>query len=315
MCGSEEAPRTIGKRKSDLVLPISIVIAAAFIAFSILYRTGSGATRSEEITSNKNVSAAISNNAALLEEAVIPSKGVMLPVRWGKLGADLVDNGVIDEQKLEALYGERGGFTDEMRSFLKDKGSEGVVMNRENSGYLLNLFWALGLGAKNTILEKGPMMDPRYGGAGNFASTGGWTLAHGGAMNHYSQHSFFSLTSEQQALVEKVSQNIYRPCCGNSTYFPDCNHGMAMLGLLELMASQGVSETDMYAVALEVNSYWFPSNYLTIASYMETNGISWDKVDPKQMLSAEFSSAEGYQVIASKVKDSSLQGGGVGCGE
>ena len=59
-------------------------------------------------------------------------------------------------------------------------------------------------------------------------------------MNHYSMHRFIVLTPEQQALVEKVSKGIYRPCCGNSVYFPDCNHGMAMLGLLELMASQGV---------------------------------------------------------------------------
>lgn len=314
MCERKEASQGREEKKNELVMPISIVIAATLISFSIFYRAESSTVRSGKITSNKDTSATISNDETLREEAVIPNEGVTLPVRWGELGVGLVGNGVIDEQKLEALYAERGGFTDEMRSFLRDKGSEKVVMNRENSGYLLNLFWALGLGTKNTILEKGPMMDPRYGGAGNFASTGGWTLARDGAMSHYSRHSFFTLTSEQQALVEKVSQNIYRPCCGNSTYFPDCNHGMAMLGLLELMASQGVSEGDMYAAALKVNSYWFPNNYLTIASYMETKGTPWNKVDPKQMLGAEFSSAGGYQAIVSKVRLPSFQGG-VGCGE
>jgi hypothetical protein len=44
------------------------------------------------------------------------------------------------------------------------------------------------------------------------------------------------LTAEQQALVEEVAAEIYRPCCNNSTLFPDCNHGMAMLGFLELLA-------------------------------------------------------------------------------
>ena len=102
------------------------------------------------------------------------------------------------------------------------------------------------------------MTDPKYGGAGNFASTGGWTLAQGDVMNHYSMHSFITLTPEQQVLVEKISKEIFRPCCNNSTYFPDCNHGMAMLGLLELMASQGTSEAEMYKIAKEVNSYWFP---------------------------------------------------------
>ena len=119
-------------------------------------------------------------------------------------------------------------------------------MTQENSGTILNLLWAFGLANKNEILEKGPMMDKRYGGAENFASTGGWTLSKGDSMNHYSMHSFITLTPQQQSLVEKVSQNIYRPCCGNSTYFPDCNHGMAMLGLLELLASQGISENEMY---------------------------------------------------------------------
>ena len=87
-------------------------------------------------------------------------------------------------------------------------------------------------------------------------------------MDHYNRHIFFKLTPEQQALVDKVSRGIYRPCCNNSTHFPDCNHGMAMLGFLELMASQGVSEQDMWKAALAVNSYWFPDTYINIATYI-----------------------------------------------
>ena len=178
---------------------------------------------------------------------------------------------------------------------------------------MLNLLWALGLGNKNEILEKGPMMYAKYGGAGNFASTGGWSLASGKAMDHYSKHSFIKLTPEQQALVARASQNIYRPCCGNSTYFPDCNHGMAMLGLLELMASQGVSEAEMYKTALKVNSYWFPDTYLTIAKYLAGKGIAWEQADAKGVLSSEFSSAGGYRQVRSQVEPVQQQGGG-GCG-
>ncbi|PIQ66468.1 MAG: hypothetical protein COV96_01295 [Candidatus Zambryskibacteria bacterium CG11_big_fil_rev_8_21_14_0_20_42_18] len=123
---------------------------------------------------------------------------------------------------------------------------------------MLNLFWALGLSSQNEILIEGEMSDQRYGGAGRFASTAGWSMAQGDAMNHYSRHQFFDLTPAQQELVEKVSKSIYRPCCGNSTHFPDCNHGMGMLGLLELMASQGANEKEMWETALVVNSYWFP---------------------------------------------------------
>ena len=65
-------------------------------------------------------------------------------------------------------------------------------------------------------------------------------MAKGDAMEHYSKHALIALTAEEQDLVNRVSLNIYRPCCNNPTYFPDCNHGMAMLGLLELMAAQGL---------------------------------------------------------------------------
>ena len=157
------------------------------------------------------------------------------------------------------------------------------------------------------------MMDPRYGGAGNFASTGGWTLSRGNAMDHYSVHAFITLTKEQQMLVERVSKNIYRPCCGNSTYFPDCNHGMAMLGLLELMASQGVSEQDMYKVALQVNTLWFPDTYEAIKAFYISKNIDWNTADPKIILGAEYSSASGYQKVMSQIKPQE-QKGGTGCG-
>jgi len=132
-------------------------------------------------------------------------------------------------------------------------------------------------------------------------------------MDHYSQHTFFTLTTEQQALVDKVSRGIYRPCCGNSTHFPDCNHGMAMLGLLELMASQGVSEPDMWKTALAVNSYWFPDTYLTIATYMKNKGVDWQNVNPQEMLGINYSSAQGYAQISSQVLKPQEQRGGGGC--
>src|SRR3989344_1407100 len=158
--------------------------------------------------------------------------GIVLPMKWRNIGHQMVQTGVIDMQKFEALYKVRGGLSSEMRKLLTDGENGYLVMNEENAGVLLNMLWAFGLANKNPILEQGPMMDPRYGGAGRFASTGGWTLAQGNAMDHYYAHQFVTLTGEQQLLVERVSKNIYRPCCDNPTYFPDCNHGMAVLGLL-----------------------------------------------------------------------------------
>jgi hypothetical protein len=88
---------------------------------------------------------------------------------------------------------------------------------------------------------------------------------------------------------------------------------MAMLGLLELMASNGVSEADMYKAALQVNAYWFPDTYLTIAKYFKAQGTSWNTVDPKVALSAEYSSAAGYKRILSIVAPVTRSSGS-GCG-
>jgi hypothetical protein len=250
---------------------------------------------------------------AQLSEEVVPQEGVELPVTWKDLGKQLIDKGVIDSAKFEAVYAKQGGLSEDGKRLLYTQDNKKIIINSSNAPVILNLLWALGLGNKNPILEKGPMVDPQYGGAGGFASTGGWTLSSGDAMAHYSKHSFITLTSDQQAVVERVSKGIYRPCCNNPTYFPDCNHGMAMLGFLELMASQGVSENDMYKYALAVNSYWFENTYLTLAKYFQSNGTSWDKVDPKTVLSKDYSSASGYKQIQTKV-DPVQSGKGSGCG-
>lgn len=292
-------------------LAASILISAVILAGAWVYTNGPGVV-GEKISGVGETHE--KTKVSELEEKVLSSQGVVLPVTWGDLGTKLASVGVIDADTFKAIYEDRGAFTDEYKNLLLGQNNGKLKITNENAGYLLNLFWALGLASKNEILEKGEMANAKYGGAGNFASTGGWTIAEGNAMNHYSRHLFFTLTPEQQTLVDKVSRGIYRPCCGNSTHFPDCNHGMAMLGLLELMASQGVSEEDMWKAALVVNSYWFPDTYLTIATYMKNKGIDWKDVNPQEILGINFSSAQGYARIAAQVAEPQQQRGGNGCG-
>lgn len=282
------------KNKKINLLSASILISAIIVAGAWVY------TAKEEAPTLAQSEVGVPPPEGI-EEKVLPPQGVALPIRWGDLGAKMVSIGVIDKEKFEKVYAKRGELGVEGKKLLEGVGNEQVVINKDNAGFLLNLFWALGLGAKNDILEKGPMMSPQYGGAGNFASTGGWTLAGGDAMEHYSRHPLIVLTPVEQQLVEEVSKNIYRPCCNNPTFFPDCNHGMAMLGLLELMASQGISEEEMYKVALQVNAYWFPDSYLTLAQYFLSQGISWEKVNPKEVLGANYSSGSGYRKILDRV--------------
>lgn len=302
--------------KHSWLLPASIVFASFMIVGAWIYTARlKVSSQSKTLGSNTGAvsQAAAENDVPIDQELVIPSQGVELPIVWRDLGKRLADAGVIDLQKFESLYVQRGGLSQEMTSLLRTSDNGKIRITPENAQILLNISWALGLGNKNPVLDNGPMQDKQYGGAANFASTGGWSLAKGDAMQHYSKHEFITLTSDQQALVERVSKGIYRPCCGNSVYFPDCNHGMAMLGLLELMASQGVNEEEMYKAALAINSYWFPDTYLNIAKFMKQRGIEWNSVKPQDVLSANFSSSQGYRQVLSQVQPVQSSGGG-GCG-
>ena len=154
------------------------------------------------------------------------------------------------------------------------------------------------------------------GQTGNFASTGGWTLAKGDAMQYYSKSAIAPLTKNQEDLVNTVASQVYRPCCGNSTAFPDCNHGMALLGIFELMASQGATESQMFQAAKYINSFWFPDTYVEMAVYFQKQqGTSWDKVDPQVALSKDYSSAQGAARINQAIQGvPGIQSRGGSCG-
>lgn len=286
-------------------------LAAVLVGVSVFTNmVGSGNRRAESVNR-------ISDDE--LEAIVLPVQGIALPIRWGSVGSELVGAGAIDLEKFGAIYSERGDFPEELRVLLTSSNAGTLVMTQENSSYLLNLFWAFGLANENPLLMQGRMTDGKgLTGEGitlaaRFASTGGWTLAKGDAMEHYSRHALVRLTPEQQVLVERVAENIYRPCCNNPTSFPDCNHGMAMLGLLELMAANGTGEAELYRVALRVNAYWFPDTYLTIAKYLTQQGKRWQDADPRELLGREYSSASGYQRILSAVTPVEGRSGG-SCG-
>ena len=61
---------------------------------------------------------------------------------------------------------------------------------------------------------------------------------------------------------------------------------MAMLGILELMASQGASADEMFAAAKYINAYWFPQQTLETALYLQVNeGVDYDKADARLVVS------------------------------
>ncbi|MEK7106623.1 MAG: hypothetical protein AAB899_00350, partial [Patescibacteria group bacterium] len=183
--------------------PISIIIAGIIIASAMPGSRWGGI--SNPLAQNSGSDGA---GRSAIEEAVLPAQGVKLPVVWGDMGARLVEAGAIDPVAFKQIYQSRGPSTGESADFvawpaattggqfpaeyerlLTGRSNGALTITENNAGYLLNLFWAFGLANKNPILEdKTEMMNPAYGGAGNFASTGGWTVAKGNAMDHYNKH-------------------------------------------------------------------------------------------------------------------------------
>lgn len=244
------------------------------------------------------------------KEKILPEKGFDLPISWGDLGPRLIEAGVIDEVK----FSQTVNLNSDEEKILKEGTDKPININADNSQFVVDLLWAIGLAQKSDVYTEGPMGKEYKKDAGNFASTGGWTLSKGKAVDHLGKYELFNLTDDQQKRVAEIAKNVYRPCCGNSTWFPDCNHGMAALAAIEMMVAQNLSDEEIYKNILKLNSFWFSGTYLTTAQYFANKGISWDKVDAKKVLGAEFSSSQGAAQIAKEVAPQEGSGGGSGCG-
>lgn len=231
---------------------------------------------------------------AQIQEEAVPQKGYKLNIVWKDLGLRMIKDGVIDEAKLSQVISGADKLPGEYKKYLNGS-SQKIELTKENSRFWLDVLWGLGLANKNKILDSGEMQ--QGGDPSQFASTGGYTIGKEDPMKYYSKFSYLTLSGKQQKKVEEIAGNIYRPCCGNSTAFPDCNHGMAMLGLIELMVYQNYSTQDIYKTALAFNSVWFPQTYWDIAYHFEKNERDYAKVQPQQILSKTFSSVMGYAVI------------------
>jgi len=249
-----------------------------------------------------------------------PKNGYELPATYGEIGPRLVEAGAIDLDEFVKIYQEMGKPLSEEQLAILTKGSnDPIVINQDNQHFLLNLFWAFGLANQNRVLTEGPMMRNGKEGVVKFASTGGWTLAANPIIEIYANSLIISLTEEQQKRLEEVAQGVYRPCCDNPTHFPDCNHGMAMLGLLELMAAQGASVGAMFEAAKYVNAYWFPRQALELAVLFKTaKNLDFAQVDAPQVVGQQFFSGSGFQAVhqwlAQNGKLDQAPDGGGSCG-
>ncbi len=231
-----------------------------------------------------------------------------LPVAFGNIGPQLVEAGGIDYDKFVQVYQQAGRplSTDQL-AVLTAGSDKPIEFTRDNAYFLLNFFWALGLTNKNGVLTAGPMIQYSQGNIGRFASTGGWTIGKKPSPELYSSASIIPLTAKQQARLEEVAGAVYRPCCNNPAAFPDCNHGMAMLGMLELMASQDATVAQMFEAAKYANAFWFPQQSLEIALFFLANkGTDFAAADSREFVGPYASSASGFQSVHQWLADNNL---------
>ena len=272
------------------------VVLGVSILFNILALTYLLKPQFDKLIS-KNKESIVKKESANLFDEINPVKGFEINAKYGDLGPRMIQSGVIDLEKFKQIYEKSAQpLTKEQVEILTKGSNKKIKIDRDNSYFLLNFFWAAGLANKSKALTEGDIVKYGEGQVGNFASTGGWSLSKTEPMDYYAKSDLIPMTIEQENLVEKVAGNIYRPCCNNSTVFPDCNHGMALLSVLQLMSANGATEKQMYEAAKYYNAFWFPSNYYDLALYFKNKeGKKFSQVSAKIILGKDFSSSSGWQ--------------------
>jgi hypothetical protein len=296
---------------------VLVILLAVMVSFVVLTSPN---TPSEVQTGVPTSQLLLTIDYDLLLQQVNPPEGFIIPVKLGQMGARLIEAGAIDYQQFAMLYQQTGQpLTEHQTTVLEGTYSEdSITIDSQNAHFWLNFFWAVGLTTQNPILTEGAMMQNGREGVVNFASTGGWILGAKPVDVLYASQPLIVLTPEQQARLEKVAREVYRPCCGNPTSFPDCNHGMAMLGLLELMASQNATEDMMFKTAKYVNAFWFPQQMVEVAAYLQViQSQDFGSADPREVVGRNMFSSMGFKTIHQWLAVNKLLpevGGGNSCG-
>lgn len=274
------------------------VLAALFVIFSFLsslspQKSAANISATPQAGTGQITSGDYKSRIAFVSEEVNPTKGIQTKIILGDAVPKMVALGIIDMDKIKALYKNRGGIPPEEMKMLTEPSNVPLTIKAGNAVWLVNLLWPLGLANKMDVNNQSPVAGANVNG---YASTGGWSLgqaATGGG--YFNKYTLVPLTPAQEQRVLQLAQSTYRPCCDNSSFFQDCNHGSAAMAIIELGVSQNLSDADIYQTLLAFNSFWFPQNYVETALYFNiVKGVDWKGVDPKTILGKDYSSLSGW---------------------
>ncbi|TET97877.1 MAG: hypothetical protein E3J29_04095 [Dehalococcoidia bacterium] len=303
------APASRRTRLRRLIL--ASLRAAPYAAIAIVFGFLGGWFANSVLDNDSPSGSSSASSPDALAAALFPEGGVTLDARWGDVPRRLVEEGVIDLEKFKAAAQRAGSpLTPDQLELLSEGSDEPVTFDADNAYFVLDVLWALGLANKTTLLTEGPIAQQGWDQAGHYASTGGWTIGVEPGPEYIAALDLIRLTPEQQAVVDDVAYNSYRPCCGNMTAFPDCNHGMAALGLAELMASQGASADEIFQALKEVSPFWFPNQYHQLALFFQGQDQEWEDVDARVVMGRDYSSAGGFKQVSAWLEQQGALGAG-----
>ncbi len=286
----------------------SAIIAALFLILAIYYSNSIHSNNLNSSSGNSITNALGSNtiNYTKIQQEVLPKTGDTLRFKWGDSVRRLVQSGAISLSNISIiLNNSHQPLTLAEREILNGTYNGYIQINSTNTQFTVLVLWALGINNNNTIINNGPIMKasasysnqmnsnttPYIVASKSFASTGGYGPI---GKLQLGQLNIVSLTPSEQIFANFTAYNSYRPCCNNPTAFPDCNHGAAALGLIELLASQGANQTEIFSAVRDFNSFQFPQQYIEAAAYLESQGKSYNQTSPQELVGLNFSSITGF---------------------
>jgi len=300
MC-AENGESIINQKASKVnrELDAKFIILAFFVTMLLIYQVttifgGNSVKEGEKIkegtiTTEKGEEIVISD----FIEVVTPKAGFTTNVQWGDIVTKMVKEGVLDPQKLEGILTKN--YSQEMKPEWKAvlAGEDtNLTINNDNAVFMMYVLWTFAKHSNNEILTNSPI-------ASYFEN---YDIGVGRA--GYGDTTLLTLTPDQQKIAKKVSENAYRPCCGNSTAAPDCSHGFSALGLIQLMASQGFSEKEIFDTFIQFNSFWFPETYIKNALYFKaTEGLDWKDVSKELVAGEKYSTVQGSYTAKNYLKE------------
>ncbi len=299
----------IGPPSAQWGLPLSILLLVSIIALYLLPRLPDQ-IKVNFVSDSMQVSDSAPLNSPNTNQitprpAAFPEEPYTLNATYGDIGPALLSRGVIDYEGFVGLFDQAGHpLSPNQRQILQTGVDRRISIEPDNAHFLLNFFWALGLSNRNPLLESGRMEEISQGDIGRFASTGGWSLGRMPGSELYSAFEILPLMSDQQRLLAKVASSVYRPCCNNPAAIPDCNHGMAMLGVLELMAAQGATEAEMFEAAKQINGFWFPHQMQHVADFFKaTQGWDYAEIPGEIASGPAVFSGTGHQNLVTQMDE------------